>query len=87
MKVRDSDVLGWVRGQRKMSHVLGAFGLLEFTMLRPHSRLARVFKLMNRLCLDFSIFISGRFKPRETETADTESVNTGARLYIKTIKE
>jgi hypothetical protein len=25
----------WVRGQRKMSQVLGAFGLLVFTMLRP----------------------------------------------------
>jgi hypothetical protein len=35
MKVRDSDVLAWVRGQRKMSQVLGAFGLLDFTMLRP----------------------------------------------------
>jgi len=25
----------WVRGQRKMSQVLGAFGLLHFTMLQP----------------------------------------------------
>jgi hypothetical protein len=25
----------WERGQRKMSQVLGAFGLLDFTMLRP----------------------------------------------------
>ena len=25
----------WVRGQRKMSRVLGVFGLLDFTMLRP----------------------------------------------------
>ena len=25
----------WVRGQRKMSQVLGAFGFLDFTMLRP----------------------------------------------------
>ena len=25
----------WVRGQRKMTEVLGAFGLLDFTMLRP----------------------------------------------------
>jgi hypothetical protein len=31
MKVRDSDVLAWVRGQRKMSQVLGALGLLDFT--------------------------------------------------------
>jgi hypothetical protein len=35
MKVRDSDVLAWVRWQRKMSNVLGAFGPLDFTMLRP----------------------------------------------------
>jgi hypothetical protein len=35
MKERDSDVLAWVRGQRKVSQVLGPFGLLDFTMLRP----------------------------------------------------
>jgi hypothetical protein len=35
MKVKDSDVLVWVRGQRKMSQVLGVFGLLDFTVLRP----------------------------------------------------
>ena len=28
-------VEAWVRGKRKMSQVLGAFGLLDFTMLRP----------------------------------------------------
>jgi len=28
-------VEAWVRGQRKMSQVLGAFGLLDFTMLWP----------------------------------------------------
>jgi hypothetical protein len=43
-----SDVLEWVRGQRKMSQVLGAFGLLDFTIC---SRLARVLKHMNRLFL------------------------------------
>jgi hypothetical protein len=25
----------WIRGQRKMSQVMGTFGLLDFTMLRP----------------------------------------------------
>jgi hypothetical protein len=35
MKIRDSDVLVWVRGQRKMRQVLGVFGLLDFTMLQP----------------------------------------------------
>jgi hypothetical protein len=35
MRVRDCDILAWVRGQRKMSRVLGAFGLLDFTVLWP----------------------------------------------------
>jgi hypothetical protein len=35
MKVRDSDVLALVRGQKKVCQLLGAFGLLDFTMLRP----------------------------------------------------
>jgi hypothetical protein len=35
MKVRDYDIKAWVRGQRKMSQVLGASGLLDFAMLRP----------------------------------------------------
>jgi len=26
----------WVQGQRKMSQALGAFGLLDFTMLQPN---------------------------------------------------
>jgi hypothetical protein len=34
MKVGDSDLLAWVRGQWKMSQVLDACGLLDFTMLR-----------------------------------------------------
>jgi hypothetical protein len=32
MKVRDSEALAWVWGQRKMSQVLSTFGLLDFTM-------------------------------------------------------
>jgi hypothetical protein len=35
MKVWDSDVLVYVWGQRKMSQVLDAFGLLDVTMLQP----------------------------------------------------
>jgi hypothetical protein len=35
LKVRDSDILAWVQGQRKMSQVLGIFGLLGFTILQP----------------------------------------------------
>jgi hypothetical protein len=37
MKVRDSDVLAWFCGQRKMSQVLGMFGLLDSTFLWPLS--------------------------------------------------
>jgi hypothetical protein len=32
MKERDSDILVWVWGQRKMSQVLGVFRLLDFTI-------------------------------------------------------
>jgi hypothetical protein len=35
VKVRDSEVLACVWGQWKMSKVLGAFVLLDFTMLQP----------------------------------------------------
>jgi hypothetical protein len=35
MKVREFDVLAWVWGQRKVSQVLGTFGLLDSTMLQP----------------------------------------------------
>jgi hypothetical protein len=33
VKVWDSDISAGVRGQRKMSQVLGAFGLLDFSLL------------------------------------------------------
>jgi hypothetical protein len=46
MRVRDSDVLAWVWGQRKMSQVLGAFVLMDFM---ARSRLAHILKLKNRL--------------------------------------
>jgi membrane protein CcdC involved in cytochrome C biogenesis len=34
-KVRVSDILAWVWGQKKMSQVLGMFWLLDSTMLLP----------------------------------------------------
>jgi hypothetical protein len=71
MKVRDSDVLAWVRGQRKMS----AAG---FHHVKARSCLAPVLKLTNRLLLKVSNLFSGRGKPRITETADTESVDAGS---------
>jgi hypothetical protein len=58
--------------QRKMSQVLGAFGLLDFAMLRPVLPLAHVLELTNFISLIFF------FEPRET--ADTESVGTRERL-------
>jgi hypothetical protein len=66
-----------VRGQRKMSQVLGEFGLLDFTVLRSvfawHAFLNLVTLFFFKLFFNF--FFSGRGK-----TADTESVETGSRL-------
>jgi hypothetical protein len=53
-----------------------------FHHVTARSRLARVLKLMNRLFLQISkSFFRAAVKPRITETADTESVDTGTRLY------
>jgi hypothetical protein len=49
MKVRDSDILAWVRGQRKMSQVLDRVWASGFHHVTARSRLAHVLKLMNRL--------------------------------------
>ena len=70
----------WVRGQRKMNQVLGALGLLDFTMLRS-VLLGVYFETYETLIsLIFQIF-SGRVKPRITETANNVSADTGVRLY------
>jgi hypothetical protein len=45
------------------------------------SCLARVLKLMNCNFFNFH-FYSDRSKPQTIETADTESVDTGARMYL-----
>jgi hypothetical protein len=37
MKVRNSDILAWVRGQMKMSQVLGVFRLLDSPSYGPFS--------------------------------------------------
>jgi hypothetical protein len=84
MKERDYDVLAAVRGQRKMSQVLGAFGLLDFTMLRPFPLGGR-FESSEPFIYLVLKFFSGRGKPRITETADTESVDTGARMYVEVL--
>jgi hypothetical protein len=58
MKIRDSDVLAWVRGHRKTSQLLGTFGLLDLNHVTARSRLAHVLKLTKRLFLQFSNFFS-----------------------------
>jgi hypothetical protein len=63
MKVKDSGVKAWVRGQRK-SQVLGAFGLLCVTMLRPVLAWRAFGNLWTVYFFNFPIFFSGRGKPR-----------------------
>jgi hypothetical protein len=60
---------------------LGAFGLLDFTMLGPFS-LGRRFETYEPFISLILNLFSGRGKPRVTETEDTESVDTGARPYL-----
>jgi hypothetical protein len=86
MKVRDSDILAWVRGQRKMSQVLCAFGLLDFTMLWPILAWCVFWNLWTIYLFNFPVFFfSGRGKRRITETADTESADMGAQLYMLSV--
>jgi hypothetical protein len=62
-------------------YILGEFGLLDFTMLRPFPLDAR-FEAYEPLIYLIFQFFSSRGKPRITKTADTESAVAGARLYI-----
>ena len=62
-----------------MSQVLGAFGLLYFTMLRSVLLGAHFQNYEPFISLIFQFF-GDRGKPRITETADTESADTGIRL-------
>jgi len=60
----------WVRGQRKMSQVLGAFGMLDFAMLRPVLAWRAFWKLWTVYFFNFPIFFfrsavnHGLLKPR-----------------------
>jgi hypothetical protein len=74
MKVRGSDILARIWGQRKMSQVLGTFGSLDFTMflLDVH------FETYETLIYLIFQFFSGQGKSKITETADTESTDMGA---------
>jgi hypothetical protein len=63
MKVRDSEVLVWVCGHRKMSQVLGAFGLLDSPRYDPFSLGAQFETYKPFISLNFNFF-SGCGKPR-----------------------
>jgi hypothetical protein len=56
-------------------YILGAFGLLDFTMLRPVLAWRAVWNLWTVYLFNFPVFFGLR------QTADTESADTGARLY------
>jgi hypothetical protein len=75
VKVRDSDVLACVRGQRKMSQVLGAFGLLDFTMLRPVLAWRTFWNLRTVYFFNFT------FLRLAAQTAYAEWADTGAQMY------
>jgi hypothetical protein len=51
-----------------------------FHHVTARSRLARIFETYEPFISLIFNFFSGRGKPRITETANTESVDTGARL-------
>jgi hypothetical protein len=65
-----------------MSQVLGMFGLLDFTMLRPILGWRAFWNLKPFIPLIFK-FLGGCGELRITETADTESVTMGAHLYYE----
>ena len=71
-----------VRGQRKMSQVLGAFGLLYFTTLLPVLAWRAFWNLWTIYFFNFPNFFSGCSKPRITENAYTESADKWVRLYF-----
>jgi hypothetical protein len=66
-----------------MSQVLGAFGLLDppISSCNGPFSLGGSFEIYEPFISLIFQFISGRGEPRVTETANTKSVNTGARLY------
>jgi hypothetical protein len=61
-------------GQRKMSKVLGAFGLLDFTMLQPVLAWCTFLNSLTVYFFNFKIF-SGCSKPQITETVHNESAD------------
>jgi hypothetical protein len=72
----------WVRGQRKMSQVLGVFGLLDFTMLRPVLARRAFRNLGTVYFFNFPIFFSGRGKPRIRGFASTFFSVVGLSYFV-----
>jgi hypothetical protein len=65
-----------------MSQLPGAFGLLDFNMLQPVLAWRAFLNLRTVYFFNFQTFFSSPGKPRIPETADNESVETGAHLYL-----
>ena len=76
----------WVRGQRKMSQVLGAFGLLDFTMLRPVIAWRAFWNLWNLYFFNFPIFFSDRSKPRIRGSACKYSVGRAYNRWLSNLQ-
>ena len=76
----------WVWGQRKMSQVVGAFGPLDFTMLRPVLAWRAFLNLWTVYFFNFPNSFSGRSQPRITGSVDTESADTAVNLYLILLK-
>jgi hypothetical protein len=71
-------------GTKEDESSIGRIWAAGFHHVMARSRLTRVLKLMNCLFLLFSNFLSGRSKLQITETADTESTDTGHGCILKT---
>ena len=75
-------------GTKEMSQVLGAFGLLVFTMLWPVVAHFEAYETF--ISLIFQILWGGRSKPPITETMETESADMGSacnyELYYQQLK-
>ena len=69
-------------GTKENESSTGRIWAAGFHRVTARSRLAHVFKIMNRLFIYFSKFISGRCQTRITETADTEFADTAVHMYI-----
>jgi hypothetical protein len=72
----------WVRGKRKMSQVLGVFGLLHFTVLWPVLAWHAFLNVWTVCFCSFSKFFwGGTSQTRITETVDTLSMDMVVHLY------